>query len=74
MAANTEVIIEMSARPWNQTLNQVAIGEFPVTSVALLRMPDRQQTLKSSLELPLVIRVSTVVRLVGHSKQSECPG
>ena len=68
MASNTEVIIEMVARPWNQTLKEVHIEEFPVTSVALLHLdPGTAVQITPRLSLPLVIRVSTIVRLIGSS-------
>jgi hypothetical protein len=74
MAANTEVIIEMTARPWNQTLREVQITQFPVTSVAVLHLPPEiSHQLTSHLSLPLVIRVSTIVRLVGSRFDGNCP-
>lgn len=65
MAANSEIIIEMAARPWNQTLKEVQITQFPITSVTIVHLPHEiTNQLTSQMVLPLVVRVSTIVRLI----------
>lgn len=66
MAVNTELVIEMIARPWNQTLKDAKITRFPITSVAILHLSTEiaDQLIVPHLPLPYMVKVSTFIQMI----------
>lgn len=65
MIENTEVIFEIQSRAWNQTLRNIGIPKFPVTSILIAKITSSNLEFDPNLTLPIIINVTTMVNLVG---------
>ena len=73
MHENSGVTFEVYARPWNSTLREIGFTEFSVTSIMVARIRHLQYNIDPSFKPPVVIKVTTMINLIGMETISIIP-